>query len=102
MQWTISRRRFLAVSATLGAAWVTRGWWPKAAPAVARTLEQLGILATEVPTLIPMLVGESELPPEPTATPTPTETLTPTPSATPTPTSTPSPMWKIWLPWVGK
>lgn len=102
MQLTISRREFLAVSAVLGGWWLTRAWWPQAAPAVARTLEQMGLLGTEIPTAIPMMVGESAIAPEPTPTPTPTETLTPTPSATPSPTETPRPVWKIWLPWVGK
>jgi len=96
MQWTISRRRFLVVSAALSGLWVTRGWWPKAAPVVARALEQVGIMGTELPMAVPTLIGFSPLGPEPTVTPTPT------PTETPSPTPTPKPEWRVWLPWVEK
>lgn len=107
---TITRRAFLKLTALAAGAAAFARLLPGRAVAAVRAC--LPVLGTDVPTMIPTVIGDDCAPP-PTATdvptltatatasPTATATVTSTPSATATasPTLTPTAArWRLWLP----
>lgn len=105
---TVTRRAFLKLTALLASGAAFTRLLPGRAVAAARAC--IPVAGTEVPLMVPFVVGDDCAPP-PTATATDTPTVTASPTLTATATATPtststataSPTatatrWRVWLP----